>query len=185
MTEEKSEIDVDYDYAEQYQKAYIKMLAARCRLMVTEGSQPDRESIDMSISINQYNQTLGYSENGEIKLQLKTDFQHHLSQDKKRLKYCLPIKNYHDLIGHRRTAPRYLFVMPLPRQQNLWVHEMNNGAFISGVCYWVNLTHCAPTTNKTNITIDIPLTQIVTPDVLQKMLHKAIEGKVYEYFSKN
>lgn len=177
MTEEKSKIDVDYDYAEQYQKAYVKMLAARCRLMVTEGSQPDRESIDLSISSNQYNPILGYSESGEIKLQLKTDFQHQLSCDKKTLKYSLPIKNYRDLIGCRIAAPRYLFVMPLPRQQHLWVHEMNNGAFISGVCYWVNLTNHPPTKNKTNITIDIPLTQIVTLDVLQQMLHKAIEGK--------
>ncbi|HHW7450535.1 DUF4365 domain-containing protein [Pasteurella multocida] len=178
MTEEKSKIDVDYDYAEQYQKAYVKMLAARCRMMITEGSQPDRESIDMSISLNKYNPTLGYSESGEIKLQLKTDFQHNLSADKKSLKYSLPIKNYRDLIGSRRAAPRYLFVMPLPIQEHLWVHEMNNGAFISGVCYWVNLTHYPPTTNKTKVTIDIPLTQIVTLEVLKKMLYKAIEGKI-------
>lgn len=170
-------IDVDFDYAEQYQKAYMKLLAARCHFMVTDGSTPDRESVDMAISTSRYSSELGYTECGEIKLQLKTDFQHKLSYDKKYLKYDLPIKNYRDLIGGHRGTPRYLFVMPLPRQKTQWTYELNNGIFATGICYWLNLKQCQPSNNEKTITVNIPLAQKVTLETLHIMLEKAMRGE--------
>ena len=95
------------------------------------------------------------------------------------LKYSLSIKNYNDLIG-KRVIPKYLVVMVIPDKPSQWLGEFTNGLFSAGCCYWVNLEQYKPKQKQAKVTIDIPTTQILTKDVLIKMLQYSEEGKVYE-----
>ncbi|MDO9950851.1 DUF4365 domain-containing protein [Glaesserella parasuis] len=171
--------NIDYDYAEQYQKAYIKTLASSCNFMTTDGPTPDRESIDMDIRSNRLSPGQNISIDGEIKVQLKTTHSPKYDDKKKILKYSLKIKNYRDLIG-ARAIPKYLFVMVIPSDRKCWISRFNKGIFVAGNCYWVNLSKLSPIASQDSVTIDIPLSQVVTAESLTKLLEYSEEGKVYE-----
>lgn len=173
--------NVDFDYAEQYQKAYLKAIASACHFMTKEGTTPDRGSIDFSICSNRIDTELNIAIDSEIQLQLKTTIVPKYDKAKTTLKYSLPSNNYRDLIG-KRKIPRYLVVMVLPSIKEQWIQEYQKGIFITGCCYWVNLSKLEPLSKKQqkNVTINIPLSQILTMETLTKLLQYSEEGNVYE-----
>lgn len=169
--------DIDYDFAEQFQLAITKVIASSCNFMHTDGTKPDRQSIDLSISTNYHSNDLGYSVESRIDLQLKTVTNPVITDNI--MKYPLKIKNYNDLVGKRRN-PKYLFVMIIPNNKKRWIHKFNNGIFLSCKCYWVNLANYSRSENKKSVTVDIPMHQELTSESLTEMLKCAIEGNVYE-----
>lgn len=172
--------NIDFDYAEQYQKAYLKAIASACHFMTKEGPNPDRGSIDFSICSNRVDHDINISIDSEIQLQLKTTIAPKYNADKTLLKYSLPSNNYRDLIGPRKI-PRYLFVMIIPPIKEQWIHGFCNGTFTAGCCYWVNLSKLKPLKDgQENVTINIPLSQTLTIETLTKLLQYSEEGKVYE-----
>jgi hypothetical protein len=170
---------IDFNYAEQFQIAFVKAMAATCHFMTQEGPTPDRNSVDFCVVSNRVIPETGMSIDGEIKLQLKTTIVPEFNHDHSLLKYSLSIKNYRDLIG-ARSVPKYLVVMIIPHKASQWLGEFKNGLFSAGCCYWVNLRQYEPKKDQDTVTISIPTTQILTKDVLIKMLECSEEGKVYE-----
>lgn len=174
-----SNTQIDFNYAEQFQIAFIKAMAATCHFMTQEGPTPDRNSVDFCVISNRVIPEAGASIDGEIKLQLKTTITPKFNKNHSLLKYSLSIKNYNDLIG-KRVIPKYLVVMVIPDKPSQWLGEFTNGLFSAGCCYWVNLEQYKPKQKQAKVTIDIPTTQMLTKDVLIKMLQYSEEGKVYE-----
>ncbi|OOH89509.1 hypothetical protein BMT54_06345 [Pasteurellaceae bacterium 15-036681] len=149
--------NIDFDYAEQYQKAYLKAIASACHFMTKEGPGPDRGSIDFSICSNRVDYDINIGIDSEIQLQLKTTIVPKYNKDNTVLKYRLPSNNYRDLIS-KRKIPRYLVVMVLPAFKEQWIQEFHNGIFTAGCCYWVNLSKLPPLNNtEQSVTVDIPL----------------------------
>lgn len=172
--------NIDFDYAEQYQKAYLKAIASACHFMTREGTSPDRGSIDFSICSNRKDNDININIDSEIQLQLKTTISPKYNKDKTFLRYSLSSNNYRDLIGTRKT-PRYLFVMIIPPIKEQWIQEFRNGVFSAGCCYWVNLSKLPPINDtQEDVTINIPLSQKLTIETLRKLLQYSEEGKVYE-----
>lgn len=165
---------IDYDFAEQFQLAITKAIASSCHFMHADGTKPDRQSIDLTISKSYFDTDLGYTVEGHIDLQLKTVINPTVTNNF--LKYPLKIKNYNELIGKRRN-PKYLFVMIIPDNKKMWMHKFNNGIFLPYKYYWINLEGFPPSDNKTSVTINIPIHQELTRESLMKMLEYAIEGK--------
>lgn len=166
--------NIDYDFAEQFQLAITKAIASSCHFMHTDGTKPDRHSIDLTLSTSYFNEDLGYTVEGRVDLQLKTAINPIVTNNI--IKYPLKIKNYNELIGKRRI-PKYLFVMIIPNDKKKWMHEFNNGIFFPYKYYWINLKSFPPSNNKTKVTINIPIHQELTRDSLMKMLEYAIEGQ--------
>ena len=133
-----SNTQIDFNYAEQFQIAFIKAMAATCHFMTQEGPTPDRNSVDFCVISNRVIPEAGGSIDGEIKLQLKTTITPKFNKNHSLLKYSLSIKNYNDLIG-KRVIPKYLVVMVIPDKPSQWLGEFTNGLFSAGCCYWVNL----------------------------------------------
>lgn len=166
--------EIDYDYAEQYQIAYIKALASSCQFMSADGEKPDRRGIDLSISYCKNDQGTGYFEEGKVEFQLKTttaepNYQQGI------LRYPLKVSNYHKLI-QPSLIPKYLVVMPIPANAQYWVSEFSKGNFLAGKCYWLNLSGYKPTQNTGTITLQIPLVNLLTKQSLSQMLVLSAEG---------
>lgn len=166
---------IDFDYAEQYQIAFIKALASACQFMTAEGEKPDRRGIDLSISYCKEDQNSGDFEEGKVEFQLKTTIAKPNYQ-KGVLNYPLKVSNYRKLIN-KSAIPKYLVVMPIPDNADHWVTEFNQGNFLAGKCYWINLVGQKPTDNKETITITIPLANQLTKLTLSQMLALSAEGK--------
>ena len=167
--------DIDYDFAEQFQIAITKAIASSCNFMHNDGTKPDRQSVDLSISTSYLDKDLKYFVDSHIDLQLKTAINPTIINNI--IKYPLKVKNYNELIGKRRN-PKYLFVMIIPDNKKMWIHKFNNGIFLPCKYYWVNLEKYPPSNNKTSVTVDIPMHQELTCESLMKMLEYAIEGKI-------
>lgn len=170
-----ADIQIDYDYAEQHQIAYIKALAASCHFMTADGEKPDRRGIDLSVSYCKDDHITGDFHEGKVEFQLKTttaqpDYQ------KGVLSYPLKVSNYRKLI-QASPVPKYLVVMPIPNNPASWVSEFAKGNFLAGKCYWINLSGRKPTQNAEKITITIPLANQLTKQSLSQMLVLSAEGQ--------
>ena len=153
--------EIDFDYAEQYQIAFIKAIVSSCQFMTTEGEKPDRRGIDLSVSYCKEDQDSGDFEEGKVEFQLKT---------------TTAKPNYRKLIK-KSAIPKYLVVMPIPDDTEQWIKELKDGNLLVGKCYWINLVGQKPTKNKKTITVTIPLTNQLTKLTLSQMLPLSAEGK--------
>ena len=167
--------EIDFDYAEQYQIAFIKAIVSSCQFMTTEGEKPDRRGIDLSVSYCKEDQGSGDFEEGKVEFQLKTTTAKP-NYKQGELNYPLKVGNYRKLIK-KSAIPKYLVVMPIPDDTEQWIKELEDGNLLVGKCYWINLVGQKPTKNKNTITVTIPLANQLTKLTLSQMLTLSAEGK--------
>lgn len=157
---------------EEFNYAYICALAAHAGL--NKGKfDVDDDSVDIVFQSKGY---VGCTfRSPQIQIQLKCTSQSLVDGDV--IKFPLPIKNYEDLRGDNVIAPRYLAVLLVPEDIAEWVQHNEDHIALFNSCYWVSLRDAGPTTNKTNVTVSIPLEQRLTSDTLRLMMDRASVGE--------
>lgn len=94
--------------------------------------------------------------------------------------YDLEVKNYNDIVARfskRRATPLILVVLCLPCDEADWLTITANELTLKNCCYWCQLTS-EPTANKRSSRIEIPVSNLLTPDVVVRLLAKAEAGEV-------
>lgn len=157
----------------RFQVAFIQALAAQAGIKAEE-PRVDDDSIDLTLT--GYNTTGIGLRSPSIQVQLKCTAQEFRHGNV--IKYDLSIKNYNDLRGHDVTLPRYLFVLEVPKDPKRWItHTKSDQMLLSHSCYWVSIANMPATTNKSSVTIDVPLEQKVTQTSLKHLMHLAANRK--------
>lgn len=159
---------------EEFQYAYLYALAAQAGLN-SGVFHVDDDSVDVTI------QGRGYFDapvrSPAIQVQLKCTSQREYIK-RGVIKYPLPRKNYDDLRGYNLAMPRYLAVLIVPDATDLWIAHRKKHMTLNNCCYWVSLRDAPETKNSTSITVDVPLRQRLTSNVLLEMMKAAsrLEG---------
>jgi hypothetical protein len=103
-------------------------------------------------------------------------FQDILQED--RLRFGgLSIKNYNDLRLTDLMVPRILVVVLVPPDIEDWLVHTEHEMLIRRCGYWVSLLGQPPTDNETRITVDIPRTNMFTPETLTAMMQQIHNGE--------
>ena len=150
---------------EQFSFAYITAVASQAKIQV-ELRRLDEDGIDGEFISDQGTEP-------------RIDFQAKSTNDEiewtDRISYPLKVENYARLI-RRTTAPRILIVTLVP---SAWDQRLNQDIerLIARRCaYWEILRGRAPTENRNTITIDIPKSQIFSPEKLEELMRRADRG---------
>lgn len=158
---------------EEFQHAYLCALAAQAGLNRGE-FRVDDDSVDVTF------QTKGYLgapvRNPAIQLQMKCTSQKLINKGV--IKFPLSRKNYDDLRGEDVAVPRYLAVLIVPNAPDQWISYRKKHMALNNCCYWVSLRDAPATENSSTITVDVPLRQKLTTEVLRQMMDAAsrLEG---------
>ncbi len=157
---------------EEFNYAYMCALAAHAGLNRTS-SAVDDDSIDVSFKSKGYIGRLVRSP--QIEFQLKCTSQDLVDGDV--IKFSLPRKNYDDLRGDDFASPRYLAVLLVPVNTNEWIAHNAEHIALYNNCYWLSLRNAAPTENIVSITVEVPLAQRLTSEILRDMMDRASDGE--------
>lgn len=157
---------------EAFQRAYLLALAAQAGFN-PGGFDVDDDSVDVALRGRGY--MAAERRNPQIEFQLKCTGQHLVSGSF--IKFKLPIKNYEDLRGTNVLAPRYLAVLLVPEGAKDWIVHHPNHITLHNSCFWVSLKDAPATANETSVTVDVPLSQRLTTDVLREMMEVASRGE--------
>lgn len=151
---------------ELFNVAYVHAMAAQAGL--NHGSMVlDDDSVDLMITGKGFGQDGGIR-NPQLHLQLKCTSQNMISGSV--IKFPLSRKNYDDLRGDRYLSPRYLVVMLVPEDVEMWAHHSDDHMILKHCCYWASIKDYPETTNQKKVTVDVPLSQRLTPDSLRDLM---------------
>jgi hypothetical protein len=157
---------------EEFQYAYVAALAAHAGL--NRGDfRADNDSVDVTFQGRGYSSAL--IRNPQIQIQLKCSSQDLILNGV--IKYPLKRKNYDDLRGDNVVVPRYLAVLVVPEKVTDWVLHHGDCVALHNLCFWVSLRDKPVSGNTTSVTIDVPLSQRLTTDVLRGMMTAASQGR--------
>ena len=164
---------------EQFQIAFVHALAAVNGWRVSS-IFPDYDGVDISISGSCHadNGFMPLFTDPIIHVQLKATAALRTLKNGL-LSYDLEVKNYNQLIGNRYSTHRYLFLLDIPEKCEDWCGFTSSAIMLRNKCYWVSLKDNPPAGNTSTIAINIPQNQVLTPKVLDEIMHSAAEGKVY------
>lgn len=150
--------------------AYVIAVAAKVKF-ACEITRNDYDSVDATLTSNGKVDVNSVLESPEIKLQLKAT--ENLEEfDTENYKFSLSIKNYNDLRANTMT-PRLLVVLSLPNEENQWLAHSMDELILRKCAYWVNLKGKPATTNTDNITVYIPKSNVLSPDIIKTLMIKA------------
>ncbi len=88
--------------------------------------------------------------------------------------YHLEVKNYNDLVTRYTITPNiplYLILLCLPREKENWCCLTINELTLKKCCYWYRVSdEDSYSENKYNVTVKIPLTNVLRPNTITSML---------------
>jgi len=153
------------DIKERLSIAYLTAVSARAGCQVSK-LDIDKQSIDA---------TLRPISGGKISIdfQLKATSGECLQDDF--VSFELPVKNYDDLRSIHCTAPHYLIVYVLDREEYAWLEIDENALLIRRCAYWLDLRGAPDTPNRQTITVKLPRSQIFDVEALKRMMQQAYE----------
>ena len=97
--------------------------------------------------------------------------------EKTTIKYDLEVKNYNDLIDRNnqngKLIPLILIVFVIPDNRNEWLSLDNNKLILKKCAYWYEVPEGSiHSSNSVSITIEIPKTNILTPDFFDEQFRR-------------
>lgn len=110
-----------------------------------------------------------------IEIQLKATINWKFNKTKDAISYRLKIKNYLRLIGHTAVR-RLLVVLCLPRDEDQWIAQEEDGLIIKSCAYWMNLRGL-PEIKQETITVKIPKQNVFSPKALSHLMGLLAEQK--------
>ncbi len=147
--------------------AYVRAMCAAARVNIST-LDVDNESNDITLVGQGFK---GQWKRPKIIVQLKsTSNDKYLDIKNQVLNYPLSIKNYNDL---RETddLPKILVVLFSPIDNNEWIQWSALGSKLRFSGYWVSLAGKPEVSNKTNVTVKVPLKQAFHTDSLLSLLN--------------
>ncbi|XWJ92925.1 DUF4365 domain-containing protein [Phytobacter ursingii] len=153
---------------EQFNIAYVHALASHAGFKISR-CDVDDDSVDITIEGTGFVNC--QIRNPKIDLQLKSTSNFNVKDGN--ISYALKKKNYMDLIGENVLSPRYLVLLQLPENISEWLLDKENGVSLHNFCYWCSLRNSPPTSNEYSVTINMPVTQVLTSSFLKEMMTAA------------
>lgn len=155
---------------EFFSYAYVRAVAAVAGFSVQEADRVmDNAGIDLAITS---------PKEGEVGFFPRCDAQVKCSwviqETQNSIKYPLPVKNYNVLRNEKAlpTAPVILIVVLVPREVKDWINISEEKIIMKKCGYWASLKGMPPTQNQTNVTVELPRVNLLTPDSLTQIMEK-------------
>ncbi len=146
----------------RFSLAYIEAVAAQTGFHVEE-VKVDRDSIDGTLMAD-------FGKRPRIEFQAKATAQDVINED--HIHFPLPAKNYRDLI-EETINPRILIVAVVPTEVNLWVNQTQDELCMRHSAYWLSLAGKPPSSNKTSVTVRLPLANMFNRGQLVDLMRNA------------
>lgn len=159
---------------ETISRAYVNAIAARVGMTVATSSLD--YGFDGTIKDVEYDPvTKQHSETGfGIDFQLKATV--NVAPKNGVVKYNLEVKNYRTLIKTLVGTPRILIVYSMPREENDWMAVGPDETAFRKCAWWCSLKGFPEVSNKKCITVEIPMSQQLTPAALADLMKKVKRG---------
>ena len=145
--------------------AYVRTVAARAGFQVVR-PEIDMDSVDGIII-------------GQTGTRPRLDFQAKSSGRanvrNSVINFPLPVKNYNELRIETRT-PRILIVMLMPNDESLWVSQSEEEFCLRHCAYWRCLENLPATSNVDNVTVLLPLENVLSVEQLTDLMARVDRG---------
>lgn len=148
---------------EQFSIAYVRAIAAVAGVNVYR-PEVDEDSVDVGFSTRTF---FGQPQRPRLEAQLKCTADP--VGENASFGFALRVKNYNELVGEF-LVPRLLIVVVVPPTAAEWLTQDEQSLAMRHCGYWVSLGNAPATTNTSNVTIQIPRSQVLTVAALQKHL---------------
>lgn len=155
---------------EQFQIAYVSAMAAHAGL-TTNHPMVDDDSVDIQINGRNFP---GRVRRPIIQVQLKCTSQDLIREEL--IKFPLKKKNYDDLRDSHVVVPRYLAILVVPEDNNIWIEHLDGHMLLRNECYWMSIKDMPDTPNDTSVTVSVPLAQRLTSGQLFNLMMQASQA---------
>jgi hypothetical protein len=154
---------------EEFSLAYIRAVATVAGYH-TSRLDFDQDSVDLLIaSVG----SRGTSRSPRLEIQAKCTSQNLASDET--IAFPLPIKNYDDLRSDV-LVPRILIIVTVPDDIGDWIDQSEQQLIIRHCGYWVSLKGRPDTDNTECITVQVPRSQIFSPNALRSIMSAVSNG---------
>lgn len=150
---------------EQYSKAWIQAITSTAGMGLAP-PDPDNESIDWTVYARIQD---GYPRSPRLDVQVKCTSSPDIGDGV--IRFALSRKNYDDLRADVITH-RILVVVIVPPDPTQWLDQTSERLAMQHCAYWVSLRGKPDSTNDTNITVHVPLTQVFSVNALCDMMRR-------------
>lgn len=150
---------------EQFSNAYLRAVAAVAGFSVAK-PEVDDDSVDWSLQARSRD---GYRRSPRLELQLKCTAEPNIANGV--LRYPLKVKNYDDL-RIDTVVPRILVVVTIPGDIKGWLDQSPEKLTLRHCAYWANLLGKPKTDNKYDVTVEVPLAQVLSVEGLRAMMKR-------------
>ena len=153
---------------EQYSLSYITAIATVANFKYAILNVDD-ESIDILFKSDEHN---GY----EIYIQLKSTSNLEYIKDNF-IHFPLKLKNYNDLRKTNKLYPHILVCLIIPKEDKpiYWINQTEESLELMKCAYWIDLKGYEETKNINTVTINIPMSQMFTPEALNNIAKENYE----------
>lgn len=141
--------------------SYIEAVASHAGFWVDEPNV-DYDSVDGTLKAD-------FGKRPRIEFQAKATSQDIVREDC--IHFSLPVKNYNDL-RIEAINPRILIVLVMPQTTDEWIEQTQSALCIRKCAYWMSLKGRSETSNASNITVRLPLSNVFNVEQLADMMRK-------------
>ncbi|MEZ4327216.1 MAG: DUF4365 domain-containing protein [Polyangiales bacterium] len=156
---------------EAFSVAYVRAVAAAAGFRVQDGTQPDDDSVDLTLAARGPGGTV---RSPKLDLQLKCQLGR--PTDEPTWGYDLKVKNYEDLRHTDYQVPRILVVLAVPPDDTTWVEQNEERLLMRHCAWWVSLRGQTATTNATKVRVHIPRVQTFDVPGLAAIMTRLAQG---------
>jgi hypothetical protein len=139
---------------EAFSLAYVQAVAATAGFRVQDGTQPDDDSVDITIAARGPGGTV---RSPKLDIQLKC--QRGRPADEPTWPYDLKAKNFEDLRHTDLQVPRILVVVMVPDEVAHWLDQDEERMLMRHCGWWVSLRGSAASANATTVRVQVPRAQ--------------------------
>jgi hypothetical protein len=155
---------------EQFSNAYVRAVASVAGFTLAK-PEVDDDSIDLIIAQRGGGGTV---RSPRLEVQLKCTGRNILNAGS--LHFPLEIKNYDDLRAVDVLVPRILVVLCVPDNLTDWIDHTEQQMLIRHCAYWLSLRGRDTVPNLTNVTVNIPQTNLFNPSGLSGIMTRIGTG---------
>jgi len=104
-----------------------------------------------------------------IDIQLKAT-KRQLTREQGFISYKLKTKHFEKLKNTNIQSPRFLVVLQLPELERFWLECTPHSLLMRLTAYWLRLRNAPDTLNRSNVTVKIPESNVLTVASLRKLM---------------
>ena len=151
---------------EKFSEAYLQAIAAVAGYGVVKPI-PDVDSVDWVVSAQGVGDTL---RRPRLEVQLKCTALDIIRET--HLHLSLKMKNFNDLRHPNPIVPCILIVVAVPDNIDEWIAHSETELSMRRCGYWISLCGKPEVSNSSQVTVEVPRVQTLTPQALQTMMQR-------------